>query len=230
MIKHAENGNALFFILIAVALIAALTAVVTRSSDTAEQSGNIERFRVEASDIMKVAGGMKQAVNNMRLRGTSESELSFNNTFLSATLYTNTNCTNGDCAVYGLGGGQAYKVPARSWLNQNQSASPQFGTWEFSGENHVDNIETTDSELIAYLGHLNRGLCRQINAMLGIPEVSGDVPNDADGFTARGFTGGFNDDTGDSNYGVINNMSGAETGCFNSAARDYTFYQVLIAR
>ena len=47
-----ESGNALWFILIAIALLAALTVVVTRSSDTVEQSGDVERQRI-AVDAQK---------------------------------------------------------------------------------------------------------------------------------------------------------------------------------
>ncbi len=222
-LRAGEQGNALWFILLAVALMAALTVTVSRSTDTAEQSGNIERFRVEASDIMRHSSAVAQATKNMSMQGISENVLSFENDH-TATDYSNANCTGTDCLVFGsAGGGVSYRVPAGSWLDSTNTGNPRYGEWEFSGTNSVPNLRSANPELIMYLGYLKRGLCEQINVMLDIP---GGIPLDADGFDTTAYQGSF------AATATIDNMDDLEAGCFedDTGDRNYTYYQVLNRR
>lgn len=226
---HKEAGNALWFILLAVALLGALTAAISRSSDTAEQSGDIERYRIDASNLMRHTASVEAAVNNMLLRGTSENQISFDNAFVSGATYVNPNCSTSDCLVYdGAGGGVNYKTISSTILDAASSSEDTFTEWEYSGANDVDGVNTTAPDLIMYLSYVEQGLCRQINRLLKIPEISGDVPEDSNGFEAdTPFIGSF------ASSATIDSMDGREVGCFNDSSgggRNYTYYQVLIKR
>ena len=214
-----ESGNALWFILLAIALLAALTATISRSTDTAEQSGNVERFRIDASDIMRNSASLREAVNSLKLQGISENDISFVNTFTSVD-YSNGVCF--DCMVFSSsGGGASYRKPNTSWLDSTHSGDTRYGEWEFSGTNDVVGVRSTNADLIMYLGYLKENLCTQINTMLGIA----GIPTDA-GFDQTAFTGTF------ANTADIGGMNGAESGCFEdtSGDRDFTYYQVLVKR
>lgn len=220
-----ESGNVLWFILLAVALLAVLTATISRSTDTSEQSGNVERFRIQASDIMRYSASMRETIDSMRLRGVAENAVSFENDFTSAD-YTNGTCL--DCLVFGsAGGGAYYKTPSADWLDSTSEGSARYREWEFSGTNNVPSISSANPELIMSLGYLRQGLCIQINNMLGISNPSGVPPVDGDGLDDTAFQGSFvATDT-------IDNMDRFEAGCFedgSSGGRDFTFYQVLIKR
>lgn len=220
--RKSESGNALWFILLAIALMAALTIAISRSSDTSEQSGDVERARIQASDIMRYGASIRESTDNMRLRGIGESALSFENN-VAATSYVNANCTGGDCLVFGsAGGGAYYKKPDLSWLDSAHSGSARYGEWEFSGANAVPGVRSANPELLMYIGYLDKSLCTQINAML---DIAG-IPADADGIAATAWQGAF------AASATIDNMDGLESGCFedSTGARAYTFYQVLIKR
>src|SRR5262245_7145714 len=106
----SQSGNALWFILIAIVLLGALTMLLTRSGSTSSQSGNVERLRITASQILRYAKGLESAVDQMKTRGVSENEISFQNS-TTATNYTNATCTRTDCKVFDVGGGgQDYKA------------------------------------------------------------------------------------------------------------------------
>ena len=220
--RDNESGNALWFILLAVALMAVLTMAVSRMSDTTEQNADIERYHIQASGIMRYTAGIKQTVDTMRLRDVSESTMSFENS-VTATDYSNANCSGGDCLVFGsAGGGAYYKTPDTGWLDSAHSGDARYGEWEFTGTNSVLGMSSARPELIMSISYLNAGLCAEINALLNI---SG-VPADADGFDTTAYQGSF------AGASAFDNMDDHESGCFQDTGvgRDYTFYQVLIKR
>jgi len=211
---HKESGNALWVILLAVALMAALTATISRTSDTAEQSGNFERFRVHASNMMTHAAGVKEAVNRMRMTGIGENQISFSSALSGSC---------GECLVYGsAGGGASYEPPNPEWFDSTHNTEAGYGQWEFFGENDVAGVGTGGADLVMALGYIKENLCRQINVMLKVP----GEPVDADGFDTTPFNGSF------ASSDVISGMAGAEAGCFEdqSGGRYFTFYQVLVKR
>lgn len=224
---NRESGNALWFILLAVALLAALTVTITRSSDTTEQSGDIERQRIEGSDIMRYAASIQQAVEQMRLRGLSENEISFENSFVSG--YANARCGSDACKVFDVAGGgitftsASSNVSTQSWLftgADSIAGAGEDGTGETSSE---------DNELLVILPGISQGLCGRINTELGIAGIPQDADN-ADVSTK--YTGTFPDGR------VIENMGGKKTGCFQGDLDDgganisgtYYFYHTLIQR
>ena len=90
--RAGECGNVLFYILIAVALIAALSYAVTttsRGGGTADISQ--EKAGLAASEILEYSNNIASAAAQLNLRGCRDTEISFDNT-LSATDYSNTNC------------------------------------------------------------------------------------------------------------------------------------------
>ena len=222
-----ESGNALWFILIAIALLAALTVVVTRSSDTVEQSGDVERQRIAGSDIMRYAATIEQAVEQMRLRGLSENEISFENSFVSG--YANARCPDNGCKVFNVEGGGINFTSASS----NVSAS----SWLFTGADSVTGVgedgtgetSSADNELLIMLPGISQALCGRINTELGISGIPQDTGN-AD--VATKYVGTF------PNGRVIENMGGKKTGCFEGDVDDnganiggiYYFYHTLIQR
>ena len=74
---NTERGNALFFILIAVALLAALTMVISRSGSSVDQSGDFERNNIQASKVLRYAKSIETGIQDLLLRGCSENEISF---------------------------------------------------------------------------------------------------------------------------------------------------------
>src|SRR5688572_13950247 len=77
--QYSKNcaGNALIFILIAIFLLAGLTVLLSRTGSQSEDTGGTEQIRIQASEILKYASGIQNAVQMLRNRGCSENTLSF---------------------------------------------------------------------------------------------------------------------------------------------------------
>lgn len=221
--KH-QNGNALWFILLAVALIAALTATITGSSDTTEQGGNIEQLRIQASEILRFTKGVETAVTQLRMQGgAGENDISYQNDE-TGTTYANSNCSGDGCMIFdSSGAGIGYKIPPPGWFNRGSSGEDGYGTWEFAATNNVEGVGTSDPDIVIYIGWLRKVLCEEINYMLGVASP----PLDVDDFDSTAFQG----TVPSSASGSFDGLSGVKSGCIQADGhRGYTFYHVLVER
>ncbi len=213
-----ESGNAIWFVLIAVVLMAALTMTITRSSDTTEQSGNTEQLRVQASTILRYAQSIEHAIDQMTMRGISESDLCFDATGWGHSDYDYADCGTDENKLFDpAGAGLSYKV-----LNG-------VTAMEFSGSHAIQDVETTANDLI-FQAEVSRTLCMELNDLLGITNAASDAQEDDAALITR-FTGTFTSAAGDN---IIGNdaavFAGERSACRKDAAGDYYFYHVLIAR
>lgn len=239
----------MWFILLAIALLVALTITVTRTSETSEQTGDRERNRIQAADILRQAKSMELAIDKMRIAGLSENDISFENSFMSG--YANTRCTAGDkCRIFHQAGGAlTYKQPDESWLDTDMAAEtePEYGQWYFYGTSCVPNIGTGESgcignesasDLIVTLPWIRQDLCVEINRMTGVANLPGPpvTPPQLGGAAFADppvqFTGSYSGDAEIDN--TAHDFQRRQSGCFkgDSVAPDggYHFYHVLIAR
>ncbi len=232
--RKDERGNVLWFILLAIALLAILTIVLSRGGSSVDQSGDVEQQRVRASEIMRYAKGIEVAVEQMTLRGVSENDLSFAHGETPAT-YTNNNCTGTGCLVFDAGGGgQNYMLPA--------GGANDGSAWIFTGANNVGTaanpVGTTaaisGNDLIMLLPNVTNSLCLQINRELGVG-AAGTIPTDATGIATTPYTGTF----ASGSPVIIDGdptpfeLDGKRAGCFTdvNANPDVNYYyHVLLAR
>lgn len=214
---NPEQGNALWFVLVAVALLAALTMAMTRSSDTVEQTGDTERARILASDIMRYTGGIKAAIDKMLISGISESDPCFHAPDWGHNDYNGASCTESANRLFDSGGA------GLSWRTFSFVSG-----WDIFGSHMVQNLETSLPELIIQ-AQVNGPICREINTLLGITNPSGDAPVDAIDSIAR-FIGSYALAAPDNVIGdQAAELDGQEAGCRKEGS-NYFFYQVLIKR
>lgn len=212
-----ENGNAIWFVLVAVALLAALTMAVTRSSDTTEQTGDIERVRIQASDLLRYIKGVEAAVDNMLLRGISESDVCFHDSGWGNNDYNGASCANSANRIFDIEGA------GLTWRTFNYVTS-----WDIFGSHLVQDLETSNTDLIMQ-AQVSGALCRELNTMLGIPNTGGDAPEDDIQGIYR-FNGSYAAAAPDNIIGDDDPVfAGKSAGCRKDGS-DYYFYQVLIKR
>ena len=215
---HHEQGSAIWFILVAVALLAALTMAMTRSSDTVEQSGDVERARILSSDLMRYTGGIKAAVDKMLIQGISESDLCFHDSGWGHNDYNGASCAESANQVFGAGG-----------AGLTRRDFDFVTSWDIFGSHAVQNLETSEPELIIQ-AQVSGALCREIDVMLDIPlDINDDAPSDIIQNISR-FTGSYIPAAPDNTIG--NNaadLAGKQAGCRKDGT-NYYFYQVLIKR
>ncbi len=215
-----QSGNALFLILIAVALFAALSYAVTQSG---RGGGNIDRETRElnTAQVIQYASSVRTAVDKMRLvSGCSDTDYSFQNSSVAG--YVNpTSPTDFSCHVFNAGGG------GLTW----QSPPPGINDgsdWVVTGTNRVAGISgTTALDLVMILPNVDLEVCEIVVSKLGGVSIS--VDPDFFNVTTQ-FLG---------TYGptVVLQSNGEPLSCVRSTtsgsgttAGNYYLYNVLIAR
>lgn len=218
---NTQRGNALWFILIGVALLGALTMILSRGGSGVDQSGDFEQRQVKVSQMLRYAKSLEAGIQQMRLRGVSENDVSFwhdsdgNGTEDASDDYFNANCTTPDCHIFDVGGAGLTYTPPASGLSDATDCV-------FSSSNIVDDIGTTAPDLIMMLPQVKTSVCAHINRILG-SSYSGTES----GVDFTEFTGSY------TTAQTINFADGQEAGCVDydpGGGVEPLFYYVLIKR
>lgn len=222
------RGNALFLILIAVALFAALSFAITQSDRNTGATVSREENVIAGSRIIEYAGIIKQAISRLRLSsGCTDNQLSFENA--QVTGYTNPSApVDKSCHVFDPAGGHVSFQPP--------SAATQLKLdFEFNGANMFANMGTTDPDLALFLPINSRELCLEINKALGLPKDLAIDWIDNAKFTGTYVSNNAIPDDG----GNVDGYTGAWSACLEAkggvnyprtAGAGYFFYSILVAR
>lgn len=232
--RASERGNVMFYIFIAVILLAALSYTIAESSRGNVQQLTSERARIYASELIEYANVMTSAVAQLRLRGVDVEDLCFDDTAWGVNDYDHAGCTDDANKLYSPSGAGLIwtRAPEKA---MDESASPDK-LWHIYGNNEVQDVGTTCgaaacADLILVVDELAKETCIQINELLGIDNPAGSPPTDSDIGETR-YIGVFSyahtlgDEAGGSAF------TGKTAACFQrlAAPTEYTFYKVLIAR
>lgn len=244
-IFNTNKGNALFLILIAIVLFAALSYAVTRSG---RGGGSIDKEKriLEAASLIEYANSIEKAISRLQLiNGCKYWEISFETDQIIAWAqpgFVNPNApADKSCHIFDPNGGN---VPMR---HDETGVLPIFrgnsviqvcgaGTtgWYDGGQAHND--------MVLYFPKLSKEMCLEINDKLGIPDVAGnpparstvgegsfhlDAPNGD--WTWNGNVLGHCDAAGDPTgfwFGYWNGCTNFEDG----SGAPYAYFHVMIAR
>lgn len=193
-----ENGNALFLILIAVALFAALSYAITSSS---RGSGNInkEQAQIASAQVLQYLESINQAMLRMKVvNGCSDDGYNFETTVYQANNSLQLNNTNskapadGSCDVFdqASGGVTAIALPSAALdLSHPEAADPgtypnawqaghlRIAVTQLSGIG-TDDVAGTESanDMLFISNYLNKETCMKINDAMGVTNPAGDAP------------------------------------------------------
>lgn len=222
--KTGENGNALFLILIAVALFAALSYAITQSG---RGGGTVDRETslIAAGQVVEFPATVKTAVTRMMITGTPASG--------ATGISLDTTPAGNTYEVFDPAGGGMTNVPpptssgATAWTYVDATAAANG----FYVKDVGTNTSVTGREVMAVATGITLTVCEQINKGLGqaspyTPEAVAVAMNWAatlatyDVAAANTLSGGANID-GES-FSCVNNDTGG------AAAGPYHYYHVLI--
>jgi hypothetical protein len=232
--RHHERGNALLYILIAIALVAALSYAVSQSGRGNIGQLNQERARLLATEIIEYSNTMANAVAQLRLRGVKETELCFDHPSWGGGNYDHAGCVDDINKIFSVSG--AGLIWSRPPPEAMDSAATPDNLWHIYGNNEIDRVGTTCGgascvDLILVVDELNVTTCTEINDLLGIDNPGGAPPTDTD-FSTTNYLGTFvyTAKIGDEAGGE--EIQGQPSACFEKTAAPakYAFYKVLLAR
>ncbi len=182
MIKN-QSGNVLFYILIAVALIASLSFAVTQGNR--ENTGHLDDKKTEmsANRLIEYSNTVANAISQLRLRGCTETEISFEND-LSATNYNNSGAPSDEsCHVFKPNGGGVH-----------------YHEYDviFTGDYHISRLGTSEPELMMDV-RIGQSTCIAVNEALGVENSGVDGPPSDKLSTGTIFDGDYGSSAYDSN-------------------------------
>jgi hypothetical protein len=176
-IYSPERGSALVFILIAVALFAALSFAISQQSDSGK-SLLTEKTNLLASDVMDMGNRMTESVAKLRLHGVQIEQVSFQNDIVTG--YTNAACNTDKCKIFDYDGGE------RDWEKPTTDISNGVN-WGYTGDLSINQVGTASADLIAILPNISLVLCNRLNKMVGIT----NDPPQFNGVAADKYVGAF---------------------------------------
>jgi type II secretory pathway pseudopilin PulG len=224
--KH-QSGNALVIVLVAVALLAALTMMMTRSGSSTDDTGDIERAQIYASEVMRFGKTLQNGAQTLITRGCSESTLNFD--YSSAvTGYENASAPgDGSCDLFGeKGAGLVWRTPPAG-LTASAYVITAANTMLGAG---CDTGSATCTDLVLFVPGVSVDACTQINRMLKVTNPADIPPADSDNLvdTATKFTGSYTFVRAVADAGSL--ISGKDAACIQTSAGNYAFYSVILKR
>lgn len=233
-----EDGNMIFIILLAVALIGALTAAILSGSNTDSANIDEESLALKAGEVQRYASELERGVHYVLQNGTSESAIRFAHDDAPSdygTLGDPDDRTQTFQVFHRLGGAAGYRAPPSGI--QTSTA----GNWEFYGTSHIPGIGTSLADLIAVLPNVTPQFCAYINQLNDQPAIPSDPS--AGGCIHAGAAGRFD---GGTLYAASPNEPDASSFAQNAATSSahpapqacvqcagdssHHFYHVLLAR
>jgi hypothetical protein len=238
-----SKGNALFLILIAVALFAALSYAVTQSG---RGGGSIDKetAMISGSTVANYVARARSVVMRMRLTGCSETELSFEKSPFdgSDTDYVNGGAP-GDfsCHFYHQSGGGVEELDPNSipGLTTGSSEVEVYGGPLVPGAGQWIDVVGTAVDLTMFIRGIQPEACDQINQSMGLSQTytdNGDL--DVNPFQGTYVLADFVDACYDSTAGNCASytdspyyIAGVTTACFiEEDTGDRIFFSVLLER
>lgn len=219
---HCQKGSALFLILIAVALFAALSYAVTQSG---RGGGSIDReeANLKASQIIQYASLVSQTIQRLQLvNGCSDTEISIE--YPSGTNVNSVSTlTDNRCHLFESdGGGLTYVEPAVG------------DPWVFNSSVAIglsSDPTPHNAELTLIIPNVPTEVCHAINDVMGIEYSGSTVPSGLNSFDTptTQFTGTYvNNDALGTTVWTDAELVGFDTFCFREQSTDDLFFVHLL--
>lgn len=212
-----ENGNAMVYVLIAIALFGFLTVALSRQNNQSDgQDLTDEIVSLFTNELINYTSSAQQVLDMMIMSGSDVSDLVF--------------LTPGDAGFET--GSHAHKVfhPAGGALKHeaNYTADASNGgsnDWWFQDNLNVEWTDTTAADVIITANDIKQSICENINRKITgnttIPALTGDTEDifDPDNYTAGAF-----------NSTNCAGCDGFVTLCVsNSAVDTFAYYSIIAA-
>jgi len=222
---HSEQGGIIVWIMVMVALFAALSYAVSQGSRSGTQSISSEQANLAATEILDYAAAVRRVVQELQINGCADTEISFQANGNSG--YVNPNApSDNSCHVFHPSGGGINASPDDSFETMDSityvGASDLLGI----GTNCTDPACADLYIRFRFIGVAGQSLCGVLNEKMGHTSLN-PAPSTSHMLGAPIFQGTY----GTHEANTID-FDGKSAACFNYSINTDTnlFYFTLIAR
>lgn len=224
--RSSERGNAVIFILLAVALFAGLAYTIMRGAKSGQGNLTAGQTKLAAQKILNYAGLVEKTVNKLRTRGCSENDLSFENPY---DPYHTNPAAPAECKIFDSNGGNISALQA----DTNWFLVANDPVFYYTQGDPIKDVGTTCTagscaELNLNIWAINEQLCNELNRQLGHNFTT--IPTDE--LWGCPLDNGEYDCNGDTLVVKFTNpeLEGVKAVCYNDATYGYVFNYVLMER
>lgn len=172
--RKKERGNALIYVLLAVALFAALTFMLSRGGEEGDSTLSDEKAELYATQLISYAAQAKSAVDQMLFSGSYIDDLSFVSPSDSGTFESGSNIHK---VYHPEGGGLSLASLPGAVVSQNIS-DPAAG-WYMGSFNNVDWTDSSSNDVILVAYQISSSVCAKINEKINgsttIPQMNDSI-------------------------------------------------------
>lgn len=156
--RFSERGNALVYVLIAIALFAALSFTLGRQTDTGE-AGTLsdEKAEIYATDLITYAAQARSVIDQMTITGTTIDTLDF----ITPNAAGFNTAPHVDKIYHPEGGGLAEASLAPALIDQT-TTSPAAG-WYMGLFNNTEWTQSTATDVMLAAFQISEKVCEKIN-------------------------------------------------------------------
>lgn len=224
--RRSQAGNATIYVLILVALFAALSFTIMRQSDNSESSGlSSEKADIIANQIIAYPFQVKQAIEMMTMTGTEASDLDF--ILPGEATFNDAPTVN---KVYHPGGGGLNPARLPEEAIAQTSATPPAG-WYLGRFNNIEWTPTTEQDVLLTAYQIDKTVCERINMKITgnttIPPLTANLNNLLID-DATPLHGGANADFNIANCTACESMPNLCVS--NGAGTAFAFYSIIVNR
>ncbi len=255
--RAGESGNALIYVLIAIALFAALSFILGRQTDSSEANVvSEEQTKLQATQMISYAGQVKSSIDQMLFSGSLVDDPVAPATTLESRKITffkpgDTEYDNGanyrqiHMLYHPNGGGLSEKnIPEAIQADHSDESDPPPG-WYIGRFNNVEWTPSASHDIILVAYKISQNVCEQINDKItgstAIPQVDGKLRNyliKEDATTPAHLDSNTGSHGGSGNVDLTNASTGGCPDCEgygslcvqNNAGRIFAFYTVVAER
>lgn len=223
--RQNQRGNALVYILIAIALIGVLTVTLARQNElTDNQDISDEEAELLALEMIEYANAAKNVINQMIITGADADNLDFINPTSDTPFNT---APHIDKVFHPQGGGLAYKELNEKAISQN-SSDPSASIY-FDMFSNVEWTPSTSNDIILAFYQIDSSICEVINEKITgtntIPALVGAMNTI---LVADTLHTGTNIDLDTTSCPTCDGY--ADLCVSNAAVNEYSYYSILLGR
>lgn len=217
--QYFERGNAMIYVLLAIALFGVLTATLSgQNSDADGQDIDDEQIEFYASELLEYSAAAKSVIDQMLITGSTIDDLDFINP-TSAGFDTPPHIHK---VFHPSGGGLNYNATPN---NDIMTITDVNAGWHTQKSINVDWTPTSSNDVLLSAYQINRQICEKINSKISGSDTVPTLTSSATDY--------FIDDATNTNLTVsaCASCEGFPSLCVENAAQtNYTFYTILAAR
>lgn len=176
--NHKDAGNALVYVLIAIALFASLTFFLGRQTDSNEAHNlTDERARLFASQLISYAATVRSAIEQMEFSGVQLGDLDYST---PGTVGFTGGVENYKKVYHPEGGGMIPKALPDNVISESTTDPP--ANWYLGSFNNVEWTNSTAQDIMLSAFQISRAACEQLNDIIVGDTTIPVVPNPIEGF------------------------------------------------